>query len=90
MSKIKVAIVGLGNCANSLIQGVEYYKNADINAEVPSSMAHHQKHDLLSEHMPICDHLAMKHNHLVQCEHVRKRSFGIKEDFQNSSGNFSS
>jgi myo-inositol-1-phosphate synthase len=28
MSKVKVAIVGLGNCANSLIQGVEYYKNA--------------------------------------------------------------
>ena len=38
MSKIKVAIVGLGNCANSLIQGVEYYKNADINAEVPGLM----------------------------------------------------
>ena len=31
MSKVKVAIVGLGNCANSLIQGVEYYKNADKN-----------------------------------------------------------
>ena len=38
MSKIKVAIVGLGNCANSLIQGVEYYKNADVNAEVPGLM----------------------------------------------------
>ena len=38
MSKIKVAIVGLGNCANSLIQGVEYYKNADVNEEVPGLM----------------------------------------------------
>lgn len=38
MSKIKVAIVGLGNCANSLIQGVEYYKNADVNVEVPGLM----------------------------------------------------
>jgi len=38
MSKVKVAIVGLGNCANSLIQGVEYYKNADVNVEVPGLM----------------------------------------------------
>ncbi len=27
MSKIEVAIVGIGNCANSLIQGIHYYKN---------------------------------------------------------------
>ena len=26
MEKIKLAIVGLGNCASSLIQGIEYYK----------------------------------------------------------------
>jgi len=26
MSKIKVAIVGVGNCASSLIQGIEYYR----------------------------------------------------------------
>ncbi len=38
MSKVKVAIVGLGNCANSLIQGVEYYKNADDNDDVPGLM----------------------------------------------------
>ena len=29
MQKIKVAIVGLGNCASSLVQGIEFYK--DIN-----------------------------------------------------------
>jgi len=38
MSKVKIAIVGLGNCANSLIQGVEYYRNADVNEEVPGLM----------------------------------------------------
>lgn len=29
MGKIRVAIAGIGNCASSLIQGVEYYKNLD-------------------------------------------------------------
>ena len=27
--KVRVAIVGVGNCANSFIQGVHYYKDAD-------------------------------------------------------------
>jgi len=27
VGKIKVAIIGAGNCAPSLIQGIEYYKN---------------------------------------------------------------
>ena len=27
MDKIKIAIVGVGNCASSLIQGLEYYKD---------------------------------------------------------------
>ena len=27
MNKIKIAIVGVGNCASSLIQGIEYYKD---------------------------------------------------------------
>jgi myo-inositol-1-phosphate synthase len=35
MGRIKVALVGLGNCANSLIQGVTYYKDADPDTEVP-------------------------------------------------------
>ncbi len=29
MEKIKIAIVGIGNCASSLLQGIEYYKNKD-------------------------------------------------------------
>ncbi|WP_406670858.1 inositol-3-phosphate synthase [Methanolobus sp. ZRKC4] len=29
MDKIKIAIAGIGNCASSLIQGIEYYKTKD-------------------------------------------------------------
>ena len=32
--KVRVAIIGVGNCANSLLQGVEYYK--DASSEDPS------------------------------------------------------
>ena len=35
---INVAIIGLGNCANSLIQGVERYKNAPDDQQVPGLM----------------------------------------------------
>ena len=39
MSKeIRVAIVGVGNCANSLVQGVEYYKNASETETIPGLM----------------------------------------------------
>ncbi len=38
MSTVRVAIAGLGNCANSLIQGVEYYKDADPDLKVPGLM----------------------------------------------------
>jgi myo-inositol-1-phosphate synthase len=33
-----VAIVGVGNCASSLVQGVEYYKDADPKSTVPGLM----------------------------------------------------
>ncbi len=33
MAKIKIAVVGLGNCASSLIQGIEYYKRVDAGHE---------------------------------------------------------
>ena len=36
--KVRVAIVGVGNCANSLLQGVEYYKNASPEETVPGLM----------------------------------------------------
>jgi myo-inositol-1-phosphate synthase len=38
MSTIRVAIAGVGNCASSLIQGVEYYKDADPSETVPGLM----------------------------------------------------
>ena len=28
MSKIRIAIVGVGNCASSLVQGIHYYRDA--------------------------------------------------------------
>jgi myo-inositol-1-phosphate synthase len=36
--KVRVAIVGVGNCANSLIQGVTYYADADPAEQVPGLM----------------------------------------------------
>jgi myo-inositol-1-phosphate synthase len=35
---VRVAIVGVGNCAASLVQGVEYYRDADPLARVPGLM----------------------------------------------------
>ena len=35
---IRVAIVGVGNCANSLVQGVTYYKDAATDQEIPGLM----------------------------------------------------
>src|SRR6202020_209650 len=37
-SKVRVAIVGVGNCASSLVQGLEYYKDAGDDARVPGLM----------------------------------------------------
>ena len=35
---IRVAIAGVGNCASSLVQGVEYYKNAQDDEKIPGIM----------------------------------------------------
>jgi myo-inositol-1-phosphate synthase len=37
-NKIRVAIAGVGNCASSLVQGIEYYRNADPTDTVPGLM----------------------------------------------------
>jgi myo-inositol-1-phosphate synthase len=37
-NKVRVAIIGVGNCANSLIQGLEYYKDAKPEDSVPGLM----------------------------------------------------
>jgi myo-inositol-1-phosphate synthase len=36
--KVRVAIIGVGNCANSFMQGLEYYKDADADQFVPGLM----------------------------------------------------
>jgi myo-inositol-1-phosphate synthase len=36
--KVRVAIIGVGNCASSLVQGVEFYRNADEQEAVPGLM----------------------------------------------------
>src|SRR5487761_780747 len=36
--KVRVAIVGVGNCASSFVQGVQYYRDADPEHEVPGLM----------------------------------------------------
>src|SRR5436305_10990060 len=37
-TEVRVAIVGVGNCASSLVQGVQYYRDADENSSVPGLM----------------------------------------------------
>lgn len=36
--KVRVAVIGVGNCTAALVQGVEYYKNAPVDAEIPGLM----------------------------------------------------
>ncbi|MGH9066485.1 MAG: inositol-3-phosphate synthase [Acidimicrobiales bacterium] len=38
MSKIRLAVAGVGNCASSLVQGIEHYRNADPSDDVPGLM----------------------------------------------------
>jgi myo-inositol-1-phosphate synthase len=38
MTSVRVAIVGVGNCAASLVQGVQYYRDADPTEQVPGLM----------------------------------------------------
>ncbi|HVW18835.1 MAG TPA: inositol-3-phosphate synthase [Solirubrobacteraceae bacterium] len=36
--KVRVAIIGVGNCASAFVQGVEYYKDAHVGEQVPGLM----------------------------------------------------
>jgi myo-inositol-1-phosphate synthase len=38
VNKVRIAIVGVGNCASSLVQGLEFYKDADPSEKVPGLM----------------------------------------------------
>lgn len=40
MPNIKVAIIGVGNCASSLVQGVEYYKDVGVDDELVPGLMH--------------------------------------------------
>ncbi len=40
MKKINVAVIGVGNCASSLVQGVEYYKSIDANDPLIPGLMH--------------------------------------------------
>jgi myo-inositol-1-phosphate synthase len=40
LSEIRVALAGIGNCASSLVQGVEYYRNFDETKEQVSGLMH--------------------------------------------------
>ncbi|MBI5950992.1 MAG: inositol-3-phosphate synthase [Chloroflexi bacterium] len=36
--KVRVAIIGVGNCASALVQGVQFYKNAKVDEVIPGIM----------------------------------------------------
>jgi myo-inositol-1-phosphate synthase len=38
MAKVRLAIAGVGNCASSLVQGLEYYRGASPSQQVPGLM----------------------------------------------------
>ena len=38
MSKVRVAIVGVGNCASSLVQGLHFYRDTDPGEQIPGLM----------------------------------------------------
>src|SRR6266542_4869146 len=38
MGSVRVAIIGVGNCASSLVQGVQYYRDASADGFVPGLM----------------------------------------------------
>jgi myo-inositol-1-phosphate synthase len=37
-SKVRVAVIGVGNCASSLVQGVQYYQKAEADVSLPGIM----------------------------------------------------
>jgi len=39
--KVRVAIIGVGNCASSLVQGIQFYKDTADDALVPGIMHAH-------------------------------------------------
>ena len=54
MGTINVAIVGVGNCASSLVQCIYYYKDAKEDKSVPGLM-HVEKADVISAFSILCN-----------------------------------
>ena len=38
MGSVRVAVIGVGNCASSLVQGVQFYRTAPADAFIPGLM----------------------------------------------------
>jgi len=54
MACIRIAIAGVGNCASSLIQGLEYYKNVNNSGELVPGLMHNSMGDyLISDIKPV-------------------------------------
>jgi len=53
MKSIKVAIIGIGNCASSLIQGLEYYKSITDSEFIPGIMHNSLGGYLISDIKPV-------------------------------------
>ena len=43
MTKINLAIAGVGNCASALLQGLEYYRNVQLSPELEEAAARVQQ-----------------------------------------------
>ena len=46
MEKIKIGIVGIGNCASGLIQGIEYYRNVESGGLLREKLAGYHISDI--------------------------------------------
>ena len=54
--KVRVAIIGIGNCTSSLVQGVQFYQDIADDAQVPGIMntclgGYHLRDDICHEKM---------------------------------------
>ena len=49
--RVRVGIVGVGNCASSLVQGLTYYRNAKSNEPVPGLMNASSHVELKAQHL---------------------------------------
>ena len=61
--RIRVAIAGVGNCASSLVQGIEYYRDAHPGDTVPR----HVRRDHAEHLAPPATNLTVKEQHVGRC-----------------------